>query len=113
MVDDLSQFRGQAQIAVHFLVEKRSDTCGSQAKRLRSKIHSLTKSSGLEMHVSISTIAVNLGSLLEIADHRERYASFTCEVLSQAERSRYQTLVPFLDFLQLRVFWPIAINTRW
>src|ERR1022692_3433487 len=67
MVDDLFKLRGQAQISVHFLVKKRSDACCSQAKRLGSKIHSLTYSARLEMHVSISTIAVTAGRILKIA----------------------------------------------
>jgi hypothetical protein len=64
------------------------------------------------MHVSISTIAVTAGSVLKIADHRDRQASVTRQVLSQTESCRYQALVPFLDFLQLGMLRPIAINTR-
>src|ERR1039458_2160833 len=98
MVDDLSQLRGQAEISVH-LVKKSSDACRSQAKRFRSKIHSLTNSTCLEMHISISTVAVTVGRTLKIADHRECQASVTRQVLSQTESCRHEALVPFLDFL--------------
>src|SRR5208282_3098730 len=64
------------------------------------------------MHVSISTIAVTPRSILKIADHGECQASVTRQVLSQTESCRYQALVPFLDFLQLCVLRPVAVNTR-
>ena len=112
MVDDLSQLRGQTQIAVHFLVKKRADACGAQAKRLGSKIQSLTNRSGLEMHVSISTIAVTARSIFKIADHGERQASVTRQVLPQTESRCYQALVSFLDFLELCAFRPVAVNPR-
>src|ERR1019366_6409817 len=89
MVNDLSQLRGQAEISVHLVVKKRSDACRAQAKRLGSKIHSLTNSTRLEMHVSISTIAVTAGRILKIADHRECQASVTCQILPQTESGRY------------------------
>jgi hypothetical protein len=64
------------------------------------------------MHVPISTIAVTAGSTLKIADHGECHTSVARQVLSQTESCRYQALVPFLDFLQLCVRWPVAVNTR-
>ena len=63
------------------------------------------------MHVSISTIAVTAGSTLKIADHGECHTSVTRQVLSQTESCRYQALVPFLDFLQLCVLRPVAVNS--
>ena len=112
MVDDLSSLRGQVQISVHSLIKKRSDARCSQAQRLGSKIHSLTNSTCLEMHVAISTVAVAAGCTLKIADHRECYTSVTRQVLSQTESCRYNALVSFLDFFQLCVLRPVAVNTR-
>src|ERR1035438_5863285 len=99
MVDDLSQFRGQAEISVHLVIKKRSDACRSQAKRLGSKIQPLTNRTRLEMHISISAVAVTAGRVLKIADHRECQASVPRQVLSQTESCRHQALVPFLDSL--------------
>src|ERR1035438_5896993 len=98
MVDDLSSLRRQTQISVHFLIKKRSNACRSQAKGFGSKIHSLTNSARLGMHISISTIAVIPRSVLKIADHGECQTSVARQVLSQTESCRYQALVPFLDF---------------
>src|ERR1700687_1368458 len=64
------------------------------------------------MHVAISTIAVTAGTILKIADHRECQASITRQILPQTESCRYQTLVPFLDFLQFGMLRTIAVNTR-
>src|ERR1700720_3306772 len=99
------------QVSVHFHIKKRPDACCAQAKRLGSKIHSLTDSTRLEMHVSVSTIAVTAGSTLKIADHGECHTSVTRQVLSQTESCRNQALIPFLDFLQLCVLRPVAVNT--
>src|ERR1022692_3216239 len=99
MVDDLSQLRGQAEVSVDLIVKKRSDACRSQAKSLGSKIHSLTNRTCLEMHISISAVAVTAGRILKIADHRECQASVTRQVLSQTESSCHQPLVPFLGSL--------------
>src|ERR1700752_2363089 len=112
MVNDLSQLTRQAQISVHFLIKKCSDACCSQAKSLSSEIHSLTNSTGLEMHISVSTITVTPGSILKVADHREGHAGVTRQVLSQTKGCRYQALVPFFDFLQLCMLRPEAINPR-
>ena len=70
----------------------------------------MTNSIRLEMHVSISTIAVTTGSTLKIADHGECHTSVTRQLLSQTESCRCQALVSFLDFLQLRVLRPVAVN---
>src|SRR5450755_4749452 len=99
MVDDLSQLRGQAEISVHLVVKKRSDACCSQSKRFGSKIHSLTNSTCLEMHISISAVAVTAGRTLKNGDHRECQASVTRQVLSQTESCRHEALVPILNFL--------------
>ena len=112
MVDHLSHLRGQAQIPVHLVVEERADACCAQAKRLGSEIQSLTDRTRFKMHVSISAIAVTAGRILKIADHRECQAGVTCQVLSQAQSRRHQTLVPFLDFLERRVLRSIAVNAR-
>ena len=69
MIDDLSLLRGQVEISVHSVIKKRSDACRAQAQRLGRKIHSLTNRTGLEMHVSISAIAVTAGRTFEIANH--------------------------------------------
>src|SRR5580692_860667 len=111
MVDDLSELWGQTEISIHFLIKKRPDACCSQSERLGSKIHSLTNRTRLEMHISISTIAVTPCSFLKITDHGKCQASIAGQVLSQAESCRYQALVPFLDYLQLCLFRPIAVNT--
>src|SRR5580692_10027230 len=112
MVDDLSELWGQTEISIHFLIKKRPDACCSQSERLRSKIHSLTNRTRLEMHISISTIAVTPCSIFEIANHGQCQASVTGQVLSQTESCRYQALVPFLDYFQLCVLRPVAVNTR-
>src|SRR5580700_1979985 len=62
------------------------------------------------MHEPISAIAKEPRSILKITDHREGQASITRQVLPQAERCCHQTLIPFPDFLELRVHRPVAID---
>src|SRR5258705_11699328 len=102
---------GQVEIWFAFLIKNRSDAFGSKAESLERKINSLTKSTRLEMHVSISTIAVTPCSILKITDHGKCQASVTRQVLSQTESCRYQTLVSLLDYFHLSVLGPVAVNT--
>src|SRR5258707_8566137 len=111
MVHDLSYLRGQTEISIPSLVKNPSNAFSSQPETLERKNHSLTNSTRLEMHVSISTIAVTPCSILKITDHGKCQASVTRQVLSQTESCRYQALVSFLDYFQLSVLGPVAVNT--
>src|SRR5580704_11997513 len=64
------------------------------------------------MHVPVSTIAVTAGRTLKIANHGESHTSVAREILSQTESCCYQVLGPILDFFQLCLFRPVAVNTR-
>src|ERR1700690_1420535 len=81
VIYDLSLFRTQVQVAVHFVIKECSNACRAKSKSLRSKIQPLTDGTRLEVDVTITTIAEATGGALKIADHGECHASISCQVL--------------------------------
>ena len=49
-----------------------------------------------EMHIAITTVTMGAGGTLEIADHRERHAGVTGEILPEAQASGRDALVAAL-----------------
>ena len=59
-----------------------ADTGGSETQRLCRKIHPLPDSSGFEMNVAVTAIAIDIRRALQVPNHRERGAGITGEVLT-------------------------------
>src|SRR5271165_711645 len=106
MVDDLPVFGCQVEIAVDFLVEKCANAGGAQPERFRGEIQAMADSAGFEMHIAITAVAMSANGAFDIADHRERHAGVSGEILPEAQARGRDTLVAMLDPLQLGTLWP-------
>ena len=63
-----------------------------------------------EMHIAITTITIGAGGTIKIADHRERHACVTGEILPEAQAGGRDALVATLDLLQLRALRPEPVH---
>ena len=66
----------------------------------------------LEMHIAITAVTMGAGGAIEIADHRERHACVTGEILPEAEARGRDALVATLDLLQLGTLRPKSVYAR-
>ena len=100
MVHHLSLPGRQVEIAVHLFIIERADAGRPESERFRREIQPLADSSGFEMHVAITAVTMGADGALEIADHRERHACVTGEILPETQARGRNALVATLDLLQ-------------
>ena len=84
MVHHLSLLGRQVEITVHLLIVERADAGRPQPERFRGEIQAVADGACFEMHIAITTVTMGAGGALEIADHRERHACVTGEILPEA-----------------------------
>ena len=110
MVYHLSLLGRQVEITVHLIIVERADAGRPKPKRLRSEIQALADGAGFEMHIAITTVSIGAGGTIEIADHRERHACVTGEILPEAQARGRDALVATLDLLQLGALRPEPVD---
>ena len=84
VVNHQSLLGRQVEIAVHFLIVECANSGRPQSECFGGKIQAVAGGAGFEMHVAVSTITMRAGGTSKIADHGERHACVTGEVLPEA-----------------------------
>src|ERR1022692_1881040 len=74
----------QFEITVHLRVVERANSGRPQPECFGRKIQAVADGAGFEMHIAVSTITMSAGGTIKIADHGERHACVTGEVLTEA-----------------------------
>ena len=110
MVHHLSLLGRQVEITVHLLIVERADAGRSQPERFRGEIQAMADGACFEMHIAITTVAMGAGGTIEIADHRERHACVTGEILPEAQARGRDALVAAFDLLQLGTLRPEPVH---
>ena len=84
MVHHLSPLRRKVEIIVHLVIVKRADASRPESERLRGEIQAVTDGACFEMHIAITAVSMGADGTPDIADHRERHACVSCEILPEA-----------------------------
>src|ERR1700678_1823662 len=85
---------------MHLFIVESTDTSRTEPERFRGQVQTVAYGSCLEMHITITAVAMGACSTIKIADHRERHAGITCEILPEAEARGCDALVATLEMFQ-------------
>ncbi len=110
MVDDLSLLRCEIEVAVHFIIEERANSCCPESQGVGGKIKTLSDRSRLKMYVAIAAIAMGTDGAINVRNHGKRNARVSGKVLPKAESCCCYALIAGPDLLQLCVLRPISVH---